>query len=700
MFHFFEPIRDTKGRALIGYYVRLVDGSGNGVSLYADSNSTPIISVSGVADAAIVDSDGNANFYCNVGTYTINTYATDSTTLVKTVVDVPMLIDDAVVASASNVNIVAANIASVETCATNIAAIESAPTYAAQAQAAAGAATGTPVVITRTALAALTATSGMTRQLTESGYEGVFVFSTSNFSTQVTADPNQISYVAPSSDTTGASGAWVRTRNLGARLSKPYVESLPLGDIVLPTQFNNQLGLTPYWDGTQVQWPRNPYDVIDFTKYNTCNNYYVNAAGNDTNNGTSSGTAWRTLPHAVANAVSPAIIHLTDDYVGITGFLGNASLQFSGMLKIIGSGPTTGRTRLLARRESENLATFAWTASGGNGAYVSTVAAALRNYNAMFDGNYKNIKGIPKPITVAASAAACQTTPGTFYYDGSANLYVHMWDGRIPDPDNGWWYSEAAAHFEVQQVLSTSAGVILLENLEVFYNTGVAGTAGCRYSPVTAGSVNSVRYGRRNVLVYGAGGNGFETFDASIAVSDNCHAYFNHIDNHNWHSFVNTGTKGAYITFYEHNCTSGHGGFTGWANQNTLSTSANGTTMHDSINCIRTNGYHFDTNGSVVADVNGALSVNLNIHASHPNAGGSATPRSCFWHDNTVAAGTYNGMYLWGCSANDDGDPLTNLLDMTKQSGGTQGQIYLKYWRGQTNGNVIGALKDWSGNPV
>lgn len=63
---------------------------------------------------------------------------------------------------------------------------------------------------TRSALAAVTASAGLSRLLTEAGREGIFVFSSSNLSALVTADPNQGVYVAPASDTTGASGAWVR----------------------------------------------------------------------------------------------------------------------------------------------------------------------------------------------------------------------------------------------------------------------------------------------------------------------------------------------------------------------------------------------------------------------------------------------------------------------------------------------------------
>lgn len=63
---------------------------------------------------------------------------------------------------------------------------------------------------TRALMAAHPATNLDDAGLNEPGREGTFIFSTANLSTQVTADPNQGIYVAPASDPTGASGAWVR----------------------------------------------------------------------------------------------------------------------------------------------------------------------------------------------------------------------------------------------------------------------------------------------------------------------------------------------------------------------------------------------------------------------------------------------------------------------------------------------------------
>lgn len=63
----------------------------------------------------------------------------------------------------------------------------------------------------RTALAGYIATT--TAFLREAGREGMFVWDASNLATKVTSDPGQGIYVPPTTDTTGASGAWVRKHN-------------------------------------------------------------------------------------------------------------------------------------------------------------------------------------------------------------------------------------------------------------------------------------------------------------------------------------------------------------------------------------------------------------------------------------------------------------------------------------------------------
>lgn len=176
MFHFFDAITNTKGDALIGYFVQAIDPTTLAVvSIYADESSTPIVSASGVANMAKVDTDGNASFWIAPGTYHLDIYATDSTTFVKRIPSLPML-------------------------------------YGPQgAQGIQGPPGDVAKAADRTALAAVASpATGDPRVIVEAGREGVFIFDSSNLSAKVTADPLQGIYVPPSTDTTGASGAWVR----------------------------------------------------------------------------------------------------------------------------------------------------------------------------------------------------------------------------------------------------------------------------------------------------------------------------------------------------------------------------------------------------------------------------------------------------------------------------------------------------------
>lgn len=95
MHHYFNSITNAKGDALTGYYVKVVDpDTSDVVDIYADSSATPIVSVSGLANAAQVDSDGNVSFYVDVGTYDLDIYATDGTTLIRRIENIPMNIDE------------------------------------------------------------------------------------------------------------------------------------------------------------------------------------------------------------------------------------------------------------------------------------------------------------------------------------------------------------------------------------------------------------------------------------------------------------------------------------------------------------------------------------------------------------------------------------------------------------------------------
>lgn len=90
MYKYYDALLNRSGDALAGHFVRLFDAGGSPVDIYADESLTPIISESGVANAAKSDDDGMVRFYVPSGEYDIRLYdATD--TFVTSERAVPMI---------------------------------------------------------------------------------------------------------------------------------------------------------------------------------------------------------------------------------------------------------------------------------------------------------------------------------------------------------------------------------------------------------------------------------------------------------------------------------------------------------------------------------------------------------------------------------------------------------------------------------
>lgn len=79
MYKYYDALLNRSGDALAGHFVRLFDAGGSPVDIYADESLTPIITDSGVANAAKSDDDGMVRFYVPSGEYDIRLYdATDT----------------------------------------------------------------------------------------------------------------------------------------------------------------------------------------------------------------------------------------------------------------------------------------------------------------------------------------------------------------------------------------------------------------------------------------------------------------------------------------------------------------------------------------------------------------------------------------------------------------------------------------------
>tara|TARA_R110000850_G_scaffold277151_1_gene424854 strand:- start:43846 stop:47097 length:3252 start_codon:yes stop_codon:yes gene_type:complete len=483
-------------------------------------------------------------------------------------------------------------------------------------------------------------------------------------------------------------------------LEQVYSESLPISGLTPPEEFNDQLKLQRIYDGEKVRYIQDPYDKIDFTLTETATNYYVDYVnGNNANDGLTEGTAWKTLKYATDQSLSPCVINIMDEWVGWLNKDTNP-MQLRGKWKFKSIHPS-GKTRITSMRENYTKATFNWFDEGGGVWSTSTATTNSTIFAALgrivFDAKYKDEKGGAMPVPDVGSEANCAATPGSQYHDAANSIkYVHLLDGREPDPFDGFIYATQAYNWAVTQ--NTDDGVVLLEDLEFYHNSGTSPLAGCRYRHATTATNNSL-YGVKDCLSYGSSGNGFETYDAKITVYKNCHSRYQRKDGFNTHSFKTVGTKGEYMTVYELDCSAIFQGYDGFTNQPALGDSENATSVHDSIHCERINGNYGEGRGATVADVNGCVSVLWNCNAGASNGGNF---KSCYWSDNYLKAGANFGMWLWGCKAHDNDDDTVRLLNNEAQAGGTanDGQLYLKYWRGKIKGTVTGTLKYWDGNDI
>lgn len=91
MHHYFESITNKSGDVLVGYFARVIDpATQNTVTLAADNNGTPIVTVSGVENMAKSDENGNLSLYVEPGTYNLEIYAPNATSFILRVPNVAM----------------------------------------------------------------------------------------------------------------------------------------------------------------------------------------------------------------------------------------------------------------------------------------------------------------------------------------------------------------------------------------------------------------------------------------------------------------------------------------------------------------------------------------------------------------------------------------------------------------------------------
>lgn len=243
-----------------------------------------------------------------------------------------------------------------------------------------------------------------------------------------------------------------------------------------------------------------------------------------------------------------------------------------------------------------------------------------------FDITNKDAFGDWTPLTLAASAAACRSTPGTYFTDTTLtpnSVYVNRTDAAV--------VTEANTRVIVRQQVfgATSAfganNRLYVENMEFWGGNGQGALA---FAPnnatsILAGYNIASRYSDKTA------GNGISVDGGMLAIMENWECSANHYDGFSIHDNNNRGTVAISIN--------GHGYNNGYSG----ATSCNGFTTHDGARSIDINGRHHDNYGGNSAHVSTAVvgtgrtqvwSLGCDLGTSRGNYPGSATLRNAVWN--------------------------------------------------------------------
>lgn len=211
MYHRVNNLQSKSGDAFVGYYVKLKDMEGNYASLYSDTNLTPIINVSGLADAAKTNAEGMYDIYVEDGIYDEEYFdALNPDLLLGRIPAIPMFANTSVEAATEATLAVLASTDTGDGASRVVfSSGETVQDLASTETGKGGYLIGNIAlpVSTRTALKALDKDRHLDAFLCEGLRFGYFRWDSSDLSTKVAADPAEAIYV-PDGD--GSGGAWVR----------------------------------------------------------------------------------------------------------------------------------------------------------------------------------------------------------------------------------------------------------------------------------------------------------------------------------------------------------------------------------------------------------------------------------------------------------------------------------------------------------
>lgn len=396
--------------------------------------------------------------------------------------------------------------------------------------------------------------------------------------------------------------------------------------------------------------------------------------------GASLGNPWKSLNHALTRAKAaavPFVIHYYGDLIGLNNLFSSVAMTLDDGLKgKVHCHPTSRPlTWMVPQRENLTKASYSWV-SVGNGTWRCSVAAAtvpdtVKKSFASVDALLVDDDNVPTPnrylgtgASQAAVEAAVKALPGSQGWYGTTgvdlHLYVHLLDGREPDPVN-WWHSELTQN---SNWLIGEGSLLMLENFGSFHWDAGAYISGIRARPISVPSITPrvVHTGQLymyNFAVIGCSGPGVQVYDIAKFAFEHGVIKYTFQDADNIHSFYST-TPGAgdYMYGWANFIKADYIGYTRFGSPPASGVSNQVSSAHESANYIRSNMVGGFTAGACVADVLGALTWTLNCHVYDPTHDaalgppGSGSPQVAMWADGVLGAigGRLTKMWVWNSS--------------------------------------------------
>lgn len=330
-------------------------------------------------------------------------------------------------------------------------------------------------------------------------------------------------------------------------------------DVTAPDAAFSYVPFTVQQTGRRFRAPTT-FNLRTHANITVAKTYYVDkSTGNDGNAGTAWATALKTLTAAYAKADVDRI------YVRNGYYLRSEMpvAPWSRNVEIIGDGTATLTSDVYANAGAFAAVDNHYNATFGSSAYVA----------AVFDRTNLDSLGYPSRLTAAVSEAACNTTPGSFYYNYTApnsTMSIRLIDGRAPDANVTY--------------LDSIAMNVTADNRTVYFeNLTIYGGFWSRNSSATGGA----KFYAENCRFLISSGTGITVAGVGDFILNGCTVYANG-DGINYDARNGIVTKAIEINCNIRNVSSG--------------SSDQASTTHNACVVTRIMGSYHDVSGQCVAD--------------------------------------------------------------------------------------------------